>query len=185
MKIIISFFKPLFRISYNYPVIVLIVSILIAFFAAQFAIKLKVDTDIANLLPENYHSVQALNRLKETVGGELAMDVAIKSDDFEANKRFTEDLLNKAITLYDKRTKDHFFKKYDFKRDTRVLEENALYLATPEELSQVKDYLTKKIEEVKLEANPFYFDLEDDEDSDTKTEEVSSIDFELKEEKED
>ncbi len=178
MKSIITFLKPIFRLSYRYPFIVLFISVVIAVIAAQFAIKLKVDTDIANLLPENYHSVQALNRLKETVGGELAMDVAIKSDDFDASKRFTQDLLKKALTLYDKRTKDNFFKKYDFKRNTRVLEENALYLATPEELSQVKDYLTKKIEEVKLEANPFYFDLDDDEDSENSSEERSPIDFE-------
>lgn len=179
MKHLLKLLKPLFRFSYKYPYIVIFTAFVAAFFAAQYATKLKVDTDLANLLPKDFHSVQALERLKETVGGEISLDVAIKSESFEANKAFAEAVIEKALKLYDKRTKDFFFKRADYKRDVRVLEENALYFATPAEIEQIKRYLTKKIEQAKLEANPFYFDLEDEQDEDEEDlEQNNAIDFE-------
>lgn len=177
MKSILSFLKPLFRFSFTHPYIVLALTFSLAFWAGSYAIKLKVDTDIASLLPESYNSVKAIERLKETVGGETAMNVAIKSKSFEANKAFSEAIIEKALKLYDNRTKDFFFERVDYKRDTRVLEENALYLATPEELGKVKDYLVEQLEEAKLDANPFYFDLEeDDEDEVSNTTSKSKVD---------
>lgn len=175
---LLDFFKPIFRLNYKHPKSVLLFCFILAAIASNFAIKLKVDTDIANLLPEDHHSIQALELLKQTVGGESGMEVAIKSPSFEANKRLAEDLIPKSLELFNKRTNDVFFKRAEYKKDISLLVENALFLATPDELKKLITYLSDEVEQAKLEANPFYFDLDDDdeEEEEVGTDGVNAID---------
>ncbi len=130
-----------------------------------YAQNLRIDQDIANLIPSHYESVKALERLKETVGGgETSVDMAIESPSFEANLAFAEALVPKALELQDARSGDAYFIRAELRRDTEFLQDNALYFATPEELDRLETFLQDKIEEAKLEANPFFFDLDDEEE---------------------
>lgn len=140
---------------------------MLAIITAILALQLKVDTDIANLLPKSYRSVQALERLQKTVGGEIDMQVAIQSPSFESNKQFAEAFITQALTLVNPRTSEPYFERVEFRKETEVLRDNALFLATHKELDAITSFLQNKSEEVKLEANPFYFDLglEEDESS--------------------
>jgi len=159
MKSILALLRPIVLLNLRHPKAVVTISITLAIVTAMLALKLKVDTDIANLLPKSYQSVQALERLQQTVGGEIDMQVAIQSPSFEANKKFAEDFIDQATKLINKRTSEPYFERVEFRKETDILRNNALFLATHRELDAIKSFLEKKSEEVKLEANPFYFDL--------------------------
>ena len=161
---ILRFLRPLVEACYKHPYSVLFVSFVISIAAANYALKLGVDTDIANLLPSSNPTVQALDKLQETAGSESEMKVAIKSPSFEANKRFANDLIEESLKLYDPGIQDNFFKRAEFRRETNVLKDNALYLATFNELENVISYLEEEIQSAKEEANPFFIDFDDEEE---------------------
>lgn len=143
---------------------VLALATLLSIVSISLAINLRIDTDLANLIPQDYPSVQALERLRETVGSATTVDVAIQSPSFEANKAFAEALIPEAMAMQDASSGEPYFSQYEYIRETEFLENNALYFATWAELDSLEAYLNERIEEAKLEANPFFFDLEDEEE---------------------
>ncbi len=162
MNQILRFFQPLLALNISHPFLVIGLSVLIAIVSGFFALQLRVDTDIANLLPKDHPNVLALNSLKEIVGGETEMQVAIKSPSFEANKAFSEALIPKTLELWYSRYDDFYFKNAEYKKDTELVKNNALYLASKEELEEITFWLEDEIYYAKEEANPFFVDFEDD-----------------------
>lgn len=162
MKKILRFFRPLIKFNATHPFWVLGITILSAVILGSYAIQLKVDTDLANLLPEKNPHVIALEKLQETVGGETPMEVAVKSPSFEDTKRFIEDLIHESLKLYDEETDQYFFKRAEFRKDIDFLEKNALYFATANELNDIKSYLREEIQKAKEEANPFLVNFDDE-----------------------
>ncbi len=178
MEYLLKLLRPLFRRSYTHPYTVLILSILVAIFSGYYALHLKIDTDIANLLPSSNHAVQALNRLKETVGGGTALQVAIKSPSFEDNLAFAQALISRADTMVDGKTGEHFVERVEFHKNTEILKDNALYLATDQELDEITNYLKNRLREAKEKANPFYVDLgigESSADQDTSKKDIGKF----------
>jgi predicted RND superfamily exporter protein len=148
----------------------------VAVVLASFAVQLRIDTNLKNLLPEKNPHVLAMDELQNTVGGETAMEVAIKSPSFEDNRMFARDLVRRSLKLYDEGTNNYFFERAEFRKETEFLRENALYFATSEELNDVNQYLRDEIQQAKEEANPFLIDFEeDDTDSGTDGEEISEF----------
>ncbi len=164
MKKILKLFQPLLLLNIKYPFLVLGVSLVLAALGAYYSLQLKVDTDIAHLLPRDNPNVLALEQLKETVGGETEMQVAINSPSFEANKRFAEDLIPKTLELFYPRYNDRYFKRAEFRKDTELIKDNALYLASDQELDDIIDWLQEEIDDARDEANPFLLDFEEDEE---------------------
>jgi uncharacterized protein len=158
----IRFFIPLVQLNNRHPFLVLSVALILAVAAGFQASKLTIDTDIANLLPPTNKNVQALERLKETAGGETEMQVAIKSPDFEANVAMADYLAEKSLELYYPRHEAYFFSSAEFRRDTEELQDNALYFATVSELRDIIDFLEDEIESARQEANPFFIDFSDE-----------------------
>jgi uncharacterized protein len=177
MKSILALLRPIVLLNLRHPKAVITVSVIVAVLSTIMALRLKVDTDIANLLPESYQSVQALERLQKTVGGEIDMQVAIQSPSFEANKKFAEEFIEQATKLVYARSSEYFFERVEFRKETDILRDNALFLATHRELDAIKSFLENKSEEVKLEANPFYFDLglDDEESTENETDEFKQF----------
>lgn len=165
---------PLLRVILNAPLRAIVLVGMIAFIAGWYATDLRVDTDLANLLPEGHPSVVALNELKETVGGETPLQVAVKSSDFDQNLTFAEAFIEQALTLQDPRTNQALISRVDFRRDTEVLENNFLYVATEAELERLIDMLNEEIQQAKEEANPFFIDFFDDFEDDTDSENTDS-----------
>ncbi len=171
MRTLLALLRPLIQLNYRYPFAVLLISISLAVGAGFYATRLAIDTDLASLLPEHYESVQALERLRESVGGETPLEVTINSPDFEANRAFAEALIPRAMELHDPRRDDYFVNRYEFRRDVEVLKDYALYLSTEDEIDQVINYLEDRLERARLEANPFFIDFEDDFDDEEDDEE--------------
>ncbi|NND70397.1 MAG: MMPL family transporter [Rhodothermales bacterium] len=164
--------EPVIRRVSRKPVLVLVCASVLAIAGAFGSSKLTIDTDFANLIPESYKSVQALEKLRASVGSESEAAIAIVSPSFEDNTRFADAVIDR-IPDFVQENGEQFITRVDYRRDTAFLENNALYFATPEEIDRVETELTDRIEEAKLEANPFYFDLdeEDDDDEDSESEE--------------
>ncbi len=156
---------------------VLVLAVLATILGGYGASHLSIDTNIANLVPEDYESVQALEKLQRTVGGERDMAVAISSPSFEANKQFAEDLIPEALSL--KRngdTSETYLTRVEYKREIGFLKDNALYFASDQELRQVEGFLDDQIAEAKRarqDANPFYFEIEDEEEGAADTAEAT------------
>ncbi|MDG5766510.1 MMPL family transporter [Balneolales bacterium ANBcel1] len=162
MRRILLLLRPLITLNYRYPVAVVLTAILAAIVSGFYASNLNIDTDLANLLPEDHESVQALNNLRESVGAETALEVTIVSPDFASNKAFAKDLIPRAMELYDERRGDFFVDRYEFRRDVEVLKDYAIYLSTEQEINEIITFLEDRIEDARLEANPFFVDFEDD-----------------------
>ncbi|MDX1586599.1 MAG: MMPL family transporter, partial [Balneolaceae bacterium] len=157
--------RPFIRGVVNRAWLVMFIALLFALAGGYYASFLKIDTDFSKLIPEDYPSYQALERVRNTVGGEGSdLAVGIVSPSFEANKAFAEDLIPKAMKLKGEGYERPYLRTVEYKRDTQFMEENALYFATDRELNKIEDYLQEEIEQAKLEANPFYTDFGESED---------------------
>jgi uncharacterized protein len=153
--------RPFFRAMLRVPLVVVGITLALAALGLSQASRLSIDTDLANLLPPDYPSVQALERLRATVGGETLLDVGIASPSFAANQAFAEALIPQAMALRGPGG-GPLFARYDYRQDTTFLAANALYFATDVELDQLERLLREEAEAARLAANPFYFDLDDD-----------------------
>lgn len=167
MKKILQFFRPLIKLNYKYPYWVVGITVLLSVILGSFAVQLRIDTNLANLLPEENPHVLALEELQETVGGETAMEVVIKSPSFEANKKFAQDLIRESLELYDHQTERYFFKRASFRKETEFIKNNALYFATSNELANIQEYLQEEIREAKKEANPFLVNFDEENESES------------------
>jgi uncharacterized protein len=164
MEAVFHSLRPFIRFVVRRAPWVLALAVLLTGAGLYHASQLRVDTDFSKLIPSDYESVRALERLRATVGGESEMAVVIESPSFEANKAFAEALIPRALEMRRTDRNDTYFTRVDYRRDTEFIEKNALYFATPEELDELEDYLEDQIEEARLAANPFFFDLEDEDD---------------------
>ena len=154
-----SSLRPFIRRVVRQAGLVVAAAAVLAIAGGWLASNLRIDSDLANLLPSDYPSVEAMERLRETVGGESDASVAIVSPSFEANKAFAEALIPRALELQGENYEEPYFTRVAYHRDTEFLENNALYLATPQELNRLEGYLRDEIDQAKLQANPFYVDL--------------------------
>lgn len=163
------YLRPIIRFVTRYPYLVLIVAIGLSVYGAMQAAKLDIETDYSNLIPETYPSIIALEEVRATVGGEGSdVAVGIISPSFEASKAFAEDLIPRAFEL--KRGGEPYLSSVEYKRETEFLRNNALYFATDDELDRLIQYLEDELEESILELNPFFLDLDFDDDEEIQDE---------------
>jgi hypothetical protein len=170
--------RPFIRAVVRAAPVILLVAAALSALGIYLARGLSIDTDIANLIPESYDSVQALNTLKATVGGESGVAVGIVSPSFEANKRFAEALIPRALALTGEGRDEPYLTRAEFERDVTFLEDNALYFATDDELDKVEAFLDEKKREATEAANPFAFDLdieEEDEAADSLAQDLEAV----------
>jgi predicted RND superfamily exporter protein len=168
--------RPVIRFVVRRAGWVLLLALLLTVAGGYQAQTLTIDTDFANLLPDEDPTVQALERLRETVGGESEVAVGIVSPSFEANRRFAEALIPRALELQGDGYDEPYLSRVEYRREVEFLKDNALYFASDHELGRVETFLDEQIEEAKREANPFFVDIEEDEaDTDTSAQELQQM----------
>ncbi|MYC15792.1 MAG: MMPL family transporter [Gemmatimonadetes bacterium] len=140
---------------------ILVVSILLTAFCSIFVYRLgrKLETDLVALIPENYQSVKTLNEIKQRVGGVGSLVVLVQSPDFEANRRFAEDL---ARELQDEKY-ETYINFVDYKRDAEFYRKNALLFMETDDLDEVLTRIDDYIIQEKLKLSPLYISLDDEE----------------------
>lgn len=164
MEALFRWLKPLCRFIVAHPMLVLSAAVVVTVASLVFASRLSIEGDISKLIPPEYESYRALERIRETVGSGSSngLDVIIESPSFDANRAFAEALIPRALALRDSTTKEQLFVQVDYRRDPEFVRRNAMYFATFDELDRLTRYLEDRIEEEKLKANPFYFELDEE-----------------------
>lgn len=137
------------------------VSILLTAFCSIFVYKLgrRLETDLVALIPENYQSVKTLNEIKQRVGGVGSLVVLVQSPDFEANRRFAEDL---AHELQDEKY-GTYINFVDYKRDAEFYRKNALLFMETDDLDEILTRIDDYIIQEKLKLSPLYISLDEEE----------------------
>jgi uncharacterized protein len=155
-----KYLLPVIRLVTNHAVFVLSSSLILAIIGLAFALNLRIDNDFTKLIPNHYPSVQALEQLREQVGGSNEVAVVIESSSFDTNLKYAETLIPRAMQLQNPSDRSPYFLRYEFRKETGFLESNALYFATDDELDLLENFLDDEIENARLEANPFYFEFD-------------------------
>lgn len=119
---------------------------------------LRIEADLAALLPDRFNSVQALSRLQQEVGAETTADVAIRSPSFEANRAFAEDFAREVKAL-ETSGREPYVSRVEYRRDVRFVRENALYFATFDELDRLERFLQRQAQAVRANNDPLHADL--------------------------
>ncbi len=168
--------RPLIRAVVRHPFVVLGIALILSVAGVSSAIRLTVNPDLSQLLPSDYESVRALERLRNNIGGSAEAAVAIVSPSREANRAYAEALIPMAGSLTLTDSDEPLFTRIEYRKDVDFVKDNALYFASRVELSNVEDYLQEQKEEAVLEENPFFFDIEDDDfDSDEEDEDAEAL----------
>ena len=149
------------RLPARRPGLVLALGLALAALGAWAARDLRIDADLARLLPPEYPSVQALDGLRREVGGESDVAVVVRSPSRAANRAFAEALLPRALALRDPRTGEPRFTRADYRREVDFLRRHALYFATDAELDSLETHLRREARAARQAANPFYVDLDE------------------------
>ena len=147
--------------AYRHYKIILVVSILLTAFSSIFVYRLgrKLETDLVALIPENYQSVKTLNEIKQRVGGVGSLVVLVQSPEFEANRRFAEDL---ARELQDEKY-ETYINFVDYKRDAEFYRKNALLFMETGDLDEILTRIDDYIVQEKLKLSPLYIALDEEE----------------------
>ncbi len=145
------------KFSYPITLVTLVLSVLGAYFSS----KLTLQSDLAQLLPENFESVQALNRMKEEMGGVSNLRVVVECSDYAALVRFANDFAEAAEA-------DTFVNYVDFTNEVGFYKRNGLLFLTVDELESLRQSIEDKVAAEKQKLNPLFVDDlfgEDDEES--------------------
>ncbi|PWN06537.1 efflux RND transporter permease subunit [Rhodohalobacter mucosus] len=156
--------NPIIRFCLRNPGTVVLAGVLLAAAGLYLALNLRIDTDYSKLIPEEYPSVQSLERLREQVGATNEAAVILQGSSFDQKRAFAVQLIPEAMALTERGSDTPYFSRYEFRKETEFLKSHALWLATDNELRIIEEYLEEKTELARLQANPFYFELEDDSD---------------------
>ena len=156
-----SFFSSLAYRRYSR---IILTSAAITLFCSYFVYKLvlRLETDIAALIPKNYPSVKTLEDIKAKVGGVGSLIVLAESADFQASKQLLDDL---AVEL-----KTETYWKYvnyvNYQRDVDFFKNNALLYMDLEDLEEIQFRVEDRITQEKLKLSPLFIKLDDDEAED-------------------
>lgn len=145
---------------YHHHVLIIIAATVLSIFAGYFASQLarNIKTDFASLLPNDYKSVNELNRIKERVGGIGPLMVLITGDDLDEAVNFMQALADslKSSPLISS------LSIYDSKKE--ILRKNKLLYMKIDDLVAIQDRLNQYIETEKLKQSPLYFAFDDEEE---------------------
>jgi hypothetical protein len=164
-KILVQFLK-----KYYWLVILLAAAATSA--GVNWSRQLRLESDLATLLPSDYESVKTIERIRETVGGQGNIRIVLESPNFEKLRSFADTLAAKFYASAD-------FNFVDYKNDVAFYKRNALLFLEQDELDSLKTAIADKINYEKQKLNPFYIeDLFGDDD-----ESSGDVDLEKWEEK--
>ncbi len=156
----------------RHAVWVILAAMALAVVGGELTRQLRIQTDIAELLPETYQSVRTLHEIRDKVGSVTTLRVLIEGNDFEAMKVY-------ADTLAARIAQSPLVAMVDYKRDLEFFEKNALLYAPLEDVKTIRDRLKKRINQEKLKLSPLYTDLFGEEEEST-TDKLSFEDIEKK-----
>lgn len=131
--------------------VVLLLAIVSGYYSFQLARHLDLDTDLVALMPEGVPSVDNLQQVISKTGGYSNAMVIVDSPDPEAAVRFLDDLREEVLRMDN-------ISSAEYAEDTSMFERNQLLYVEEEDLEEIHQRLTDRIEYEKRNIN---FDVED------------------------
>ncbi|MCG8604321.1 MMPL family transporter [bacterium] len=144
-------FPPKPSFVYKNYVTILAIAVLLTAGGGYYAAKLTLESDLAKLIPSNYESVKALERIKEEVGGVGNIKVIIEAQDIGAAKAFAEELGPKLLA-------SPIVNYLDYKNDVAFYKKNGLLFLELDELDSLHTAIQDKIGKEKQKLNPLFVD---------------------------
>ncbi len=139
------------RLLRRYQKPILAVALVATIVGGYFSSKLSVQSDLSELLPESFPSVQALRRVREEVGGVSQLRIVLSTQDFAAARRLAHDLEPKLLS-------SPYVSYVDYRKDVDFYRRYALLFLDPAELDSLYGAVEKTIEGAKRRLNPFLVD---------------------------
>ncbi|MFH2005792.1 MAG: phosphatidylglycerophosphatase A [bacterium] len=136
------------------PLLALGIALAVSALGGWSARTLRVDTDMANMLPKSFESVKNIERLKKRVGGVGYVTVLVSGAEDEVLRRFAREIAPKLAALPTVRY-------VEYQRPTQFFIDRAMYYMDLADLREVYKRIRKRTRWEKLKANPLYVDLED------------------------
>ncbi len=122
---------------------------------------LTLNSDFTALLPRSAQSVRDLDEIRRRFGGQQSLVVTVESEDVEALHRFVRDLAPRVKAMDEHDVVDVDWNLSDFRT---FVEDHRLLYVEPDDLRAIRDALSDRLEQETARANPFFIDLEEDED---------------------
>ncbi|MFQ5601946.1 MAG: RND family transporter [bacterium] len=153
-------FSEKYYVVYKYYVPILLVALLLSIVGGYYSSKLTLQTDLAELLPNNFESVKALNAIKEEVGGVGNLKIILETSHLDSAKAFAAALENKLLA-------SPIVNYVDYKNDVAFYKKYGLLLMDLEEIDALYEGIQDKIDAEKQKLNPLFVDdlFADDEES--------------------
>lgn len=142
--------------SYQRPWPTLAVLVGLALLALLPARSLRLDADLAELLPRSFPSVQGLDELKKRFGGIGYVVVVGQGSSPEALRRFADDIAPRLAALPS-------IRYVDYRRPVDFFEDHALYYLQLEDLVRLQEQVAARESWERRHRNPLYVDLEESE----------------------
>ncbi len=157
------FLQKLAEAQFRRPYLFLSVAVLLSVVSFFFVRNLGVDSRFIALLPEDRASVQDLERVRDRVRGLSTMTIAVESPskDVPAMRRFVDDLVARLGQMSPDEVGDVDWNVGAYK--TFVEDHKHLY-ADEDLLVRLRDALEERLDRERLKKNPFWIDLEGDDE---------------------
>lgn len=128
---------------------ILAVAALATVVGAYLTSRLSLQSDLADLLPAGSTSVQALERMKEEVGGIGQLRLVLETDSFPAAKQLAQDLEPRLLA-------SPFVSYVDYSKDVAFYKRNALLFLEPASLDSLQAAIRSTIDAEKQRLNPLF-----------------------------
>lgn len=118
--------------------IVLLAAVAVTAAAVRAASGLRIQTDLAALLPDDYVSVRTMRAISREVGGFETLQLLVQGEHFPAMEAY-------ATELADALVREPLVRQVDYRRDVEFYRRHALLYLPLEDLEDLRDTLAQRI----------------------------------------
>jgi len=138
------------RVTRHYRPI-LLVGLLLTVAGGWLTSRLSLESDLAELLPDSFESVRAVERMRDEVGGADQLRVALVTDDFPA-------AVELADALAPGLEESEYVSSVDYVNDVEFYERHALLFLDTASLDSLHSAVEDEIDAARQRLNPFMVD---------------------------
>jgi len=131
--------------------LVLVLALAATLVGGWLSTRLTLESDLAELLPESFASVQALERMQEEVGGVSVLKVYLHGNDFGALTRMAGELAPRLEA-------SELVRDVEYRNPVEFYRGNALLYLDTAELDSLRSAVRRTIDREKQRLNPFMVD---------------------------
>lgn len=137
---------------------IILVGVLLTAGSGYLISKLRLELDLGAMLPDDYPSVQTLNEIRKKYGGVGNVRILITSDQLDSAKTF-------ATALAEELARNPNILFVDYRIDKEFFRKHSLLFMAQEDLEEIRDRISSRINREKIRQSPLYIELEDEDEA--------------------